>query len=323
MNKARIVSTNEIVTANNLLELHPNYREFEFACIDEKCSVRMAPACIRRKDHRKPHFKKYRNREHIETCEYATLSELYSVGGNQKLNKTQINKIGYPSVFNILDDDETETEQKKTSKARLNDNDEGVTGRGGITQYEFDSENIKFDRRNRVQGIERIVEWYLGFPYNRDVEIEIHGTKIPYRYFFKRIENDTNPNKLQNERIFYGKLRLSETNKNVFDKYPNSVFFTLLGYKPKDKASKRLHNNYSVKIDKKSVSNIVLSRLKNKYNMLFEKALSELNNDSSDPNVGLYVFVYGKIDEDNDSIINVKKHHITFRHDEVRKTMEE
>jgi hypothetical protein len=69
MNRARIVSSNEIIKAESLLELYPNYSEVEFVCIDEKCSVRMAPACINKKDHRKPHFKKYRNREHIETCE--------------------------------------------------------------------------------------------------------------------------------------------------------------------------------------------------------------------------------------------------------------
>lgn len=320
MNKARLVDTNEIVTANTLLELHPNYGELEFVCIDEKCSVRMAPACIRKNDRRKPHFKKYRNREHIEICEYATLSELYNSGKDQKLDKIQINKIGYPSVFN-LHEDEDETIPKKNSKTISDDTDEGVTGRGGIKKYEFDSENIKFDRRNRVQGIDRIVDWYLGFPYNRDVEIEVHGTKIQYRFFFKRIENNTDPINLQNERIFYGKLRLSETNENVFDKYRDSVFFTLLGFKPIHETSSRTHNNYSVKIDKKSVSGIALSRLKNKYNVLFEKALTELNNGNAEANIGLYVFVYGKIDENNDTIINTKKHYITFRYDEVRKTM--
>jgi len=49
MNTARIVSTNEIVSASNLLELYPNYAELEFVCIDEKCSVWMAPACIKKK----------------------------------------------------------------------------------------------------------------------------------------------------------------------------------------------------------------------------------------------------------------------------------
>lgn len=321
MNKARILDTSEIVSADNLLELYPNYKELEFVCLDEHCSIRMAPACIRKKDHRKPHFKKYRNREHIETCKYAILSELYQTGRNQKLNKTQIKKIGYPSVFN-LKDEEVEIEQKQTSKARLDNEDEGITGRGGTTTvYEFDSENIKFDRSNRVQGIDRIVDWYLGFPYNRDVEIEINGIKIQYRYLFKKIDSNTDPLTLHNERIFYGKLRLSETNKGVFDKYlVDSVSFTLLGYKPKDELSDKI-NNYKAKIDNKSVSKYTLSRLKNKYNALFEKAFTELQNHSADPNIGLYIFVYGTIDGNNDILLNVKQHHITFRYDEVRKTM--
>jgi hypothetical protein len=320
MNEARIVSNNEIIKAEDIIELYPNYKELEFVCMDEKCSVRMSPACINKKDYRKPHFKKYRNREHIETCEYATLNELNQTGQNQRLNKIQINKIGYPSVFNLNEDDDN-IEQKKTPQARLNNDDEGVTGIGGITKvYEFDGENIKFDRNNKVQSIDRIVDWYLGFPYNRDVEIEINNNKIPYRFFFKGIKDYTQSSELQNERIFYSKIMLSNKNRDIFNKYPESIYFTLLGFQNKDKISGKI-NNYSVKIDNKSISKNLLTRIKNKYTILFEKAITELKNESNDPNVGLYVFVYGTIDDKNDTILNVKKNHITFRYDEVRKTM--
>lgn len=316
MDKARIKDTDEIVMADTILDLYPNYIELEFVCIDEICSVRMSPTCIKKTERKKPHFKKYRNREHIETCEYATLSKLYQKGGNQKLNKIEISKIGYPSVF-ILNDDEEDF--KKITKARLDSKDEGVTGRGNAISkvYEFDDENVKFDRKNRVQSIDRIVNWYLGFPHNRDVEIEINSIKIAYRYFFKQIKYFTDPTKLQNERIFYGKLILSKTNKNVFDKYTDCVYFNLLAYK--DESKKR--SNYSVKIDKKLISKHSLSRLKNKYDKLFDKAFTELEEGTNEPNFGLYVFVYGTIDENNDTIMNVKQNHITFRYDEVRKTI--
>ncbi|MFK7002189.1 hypothetical protein V3Q90_15810 [Flavobacterium oreochromis] len=320
MNKARLVSNNEIVRADVLLELYPNYKELEFVCIDEKCSVRMAPACINKKDHRKPHFKKYRNREHIETCEYAIFNELHQTGQNQKLNNIQINKIGYPSVFN-LNDDYDKVEEKKSSKARLDNEDEGITGNGGIKKvYEFDSENIKFDRNNKVQSIDRIVDWYLGFPYNRDVEIEIKGIKIEYRFFFKGIKDYTQSTELHNERIFYGRIMLSNKNRNAFDKYSESVYISLLGFQDKDKISSKT-NNYSVKIDKNAISKNLLSRLKNKYNTLFEKAFTEFKNNTVEPNVALYAFLYGTIDNINDTILNVKQNHITFRYDKVRKTI--
>lgn len=316
MDKARIKDTDEIVMADTILDLYPNYSELEFLCIDEICSVRMSPTCIKKTERKKPHFKKYRNREHIETCEYATLSKLYQKGGDQKLNKIEISKIGYPSVF-ILNDDEEDF--KKITKARLDSKDEGVSGRGNAISkaYEFDDENVKFDRKNRVQSIDRIVNWYLGFPHNRDVEIEINSIKIEYRYFFKQIKYFTDPTKLQNERIFYGKLILSKTNKNVFDKYTDCVYFNLLAYK--DESKKK--SNYSVKIDKKLISKHSLSRLKNKYDKLFDKAFTELEEGTNELNFGLYVFVYGTIDKNNDTIMNVKQNHITFRYDEVRKTI--
>lgn len=318
MDKARIKDTEEIIMADTILKLYPNYNEIEFVCIDEKCSVRMAPACIYKKDHRKPHFKKYRNREHIETCEYAILSKLYLKGGSQKLNKIEISKIGYPSVF-ILNDDE---DLKKITNARLDSKDEGVTGGSNAISkvYEFDDENIKFDRKNRAQSIDRIVDWYLSFPHNRDVEIEIKGTKIQYRYFFKGIKSNTQFKELNNERIFYGRIMLSDKNRGVFDKYEKNVYFSLLAFQNKDKITGQI-SNYSVKIDKKSISKHQLSRLKNKYNALFEKAFTELKNGLNEQNVGLYVFVYGTINEDDNTILNVKQHHITFRYDEVRKTI--
>lgn len=280
----------------------------------------MAPACIKNSERKKPHFKKYRNREHIETCEYATLSELYEKAKNGKLNKTEVRKIGYPSVFKVTDDN-VEDAEKAPTKAKVDDQDEGVTGRAGITKvYEFDSENINFDRKNRVQGIDRIVDWYLGFPYNRDVEIEINDKKIPYRYFFKRIGDHTEPETLHNDRIFYGIVKLSKSNRNIFDKYAGNVFINLLGYKNIDQQTGK-PNNYSLRIDKNSISKQMLSRLRNKFNSLFDQAFSDLNNGLNEPHIHLFVFVYGSLDKNNDTLINVNKQHITFRYDEVRKTM--
>lgn len=320
MNKARIENTNEIVKADTLLQLYPNYKELVFVCIDEKCSVRMAPTCIKKTIRKKPHFKKFRNREHIETCKYATLSELYQKGKNQKLSKIEINKIGYPSVFNL--NDEENKEEKRPSNARLDNDDEGITGLGnGITKvYEFDSENIKFDRSNKVQSIDRIVNWYLGYPNNRHVEIEVNGIKIEYRFFFKAIKDYTQSKELHNDRIFYGKIILSEKNRTAFNKYPESIYFNLLGFQNKDKTTGKV-DNYSLKIDKKSISKTLLTKIKNKYDLLFEKAFTELKNKTNEPNVELYVFAYGTIDESLDTMLNVKQHHITFRYDEIRKTV--
>lgn len=319
MRKARIADTGEIVIADDLLKFYPNYNEILFVCLDENCSVRMAPSCITKNSHRKPHFKKYRTQDHIDSCEYAILNKLHQKGKDQKLNKTEIKKVGYPSVFDLKDSTE---EKVKISKANIDSEDEGTTGRinEASTLYEFDSENIKFNRSNKVQSIDRIVDWYLGFPHNRDVEIEINGKKIPYRYFFKRIVDYTDSTSLQNERIFYGRIMLSKVNQNVFNKDPEKVIFTLFGFKDKDEPNNVI-NHYSVKIEKKSISRITLSKLRNKYDALFDKAFREFKNQSNDPNVGLYVFVYGTIDKENDTILNVKQNHITFRYDEVRKTV--
>ncbi|MGI0107782.1 hypothetical protein [Salinimicrobium sp. WS361] len=322
MYKARIDDTDEIVLAQELLDLYPNYKHMVFVCLDKKCSIRMAPACIAEGSKRKSHFKKFRNQEHIDNCEYAVLTELSEKGKNQKLTNTQINKIGYPSVFNVqekIENQENETYIENNNK----DDDEGITGRGDIMKlYEFDSDNIKFDRRNKVQSIDRIIDWYLGFPYNRDVEIEINGKRIEYQYFFKKIKENTPSSRLLNDRIFYGMIMLSEKNQDAFEKYPDSVYITLLGFKKIDELSGQ-YENYSVKVDKRKISTGFLTRIRNKYNRLFENAYKDLKENNIVKNYGLYAFVYGNIDPNNDTILNVERHHITFRYDEVRKTMRE
>lgn len=318
MNKARIENTDEIVIAGELSKRFPNFRELVFVCVDKKCSIRMAPACIK-SNKRRPHFKKYRNQEHIDNCEFAVLNDLYQKGKDEKLTNAQINKIGYPSVFHIKENLEHDKNEALIEKE--DDIDEGITGQGNTVRlYEFDNENIKFDRRNKVQSIDRIVDWYLGFPYNRDVEIEISGKRIEYQYFFKKIREKTRSAQLHNERIFYGKIMLSNKNRNAFERYNENVFLTLLGYQDIDEGSGRF-NNYSIKIDKNRINSRLLSRLRNRFNELFEKAYSDLQEDKMKPNYGLYAFVYGKIDEKDDTRLNVEKHHITFRYDEVRKTM--
>lgn len=321
MYKARIEDTEEIVLTEELPELYPNYKKIVFVCLDKKCSIKMAPSCIAKGSKRRPHFKKYRNQEHIENCKYAILTELSEKGKNQKLTNTQIKKIGYPSVFNIQE--KIENEENEPIIENSTDDDEGITGRGDIiTTYEFDTDNIKFDRRNKVQSIDRIVDWYLGFPYNRDVEIEINGNKLEYQYFFKKIKANTPSSKLLNDRIFYGMIMLSDKNQDVFEKYDDSVYITLLGFKKKDESSGQ-YENYSIKVDKRNISKALLTRIKNKYNGLFESAYEDLKEKNIKKNYGLYAFVYGNIDQNNDTILNVEKHHITFRYDEVRRTMRE
>lgn len=321
MNKARIENTDEIVLAEEILQFHPNYKELVFVCVDKKCSIRMSPACIKKNSKIRSHFKKYRNQEHTKECEYAVLNELYQKGKDQKLTNTQITKIGYPSVFKIKENIDSDDNQSHLEKNE--DDEEGITGRGEITKlYEFDSENIKFDRRNKVQSIDRIVDWYLGFPYNRDVEIEIEGNKIEYQYFFKRIKKNTQSSELHNERIFYGRIMLSDKNKGAFNKYNNSVYLTLLGFQEKDDVSGK-YENYSIKINKNTISKTLLSRMKNKYNSLFDKAYKDYKEGNIPQNFGLYAFVYGKIHDEKDTILNAEKHHITFRYDEVRKTMKD
>lgn len=117
-----------------------------FVCIDKKCSVRIAPSCIENNYKRNSHFKKYRNQSHIDDCEYATLSKLYFKDKNGKYNKSEIIKIGYPSVFNIIKEKDL---KKEFTKSNLNNFDNGITAlnKGSILTFEYDEQNLGLKKK--------------------------------------------------------------------------------------------------------------------------------------------------------------------------------
>ena len=80
------------------------------------------------------------------------------------------------------------------------------------------------------------------------------------------------------------------------------IWYSPADFPKKDEISGKFEN-YSIKIDKKNISKTLLSRIKNNYNRLFEKAFKDLQEDNVEQNYGLYAFVYGKIDENNEKAI--------------------
>lgn len=320
MKKARIEDTDEIVHADQILENYSNYHSLIFVCIDKNCSVRMAPVSITKNDKRKPHFKKYPNHNHIEDCEYATYSKIILKGKDEKLTYKEIRKVGYPSVFMINENFDAEIIPIKKTVSFNNGVTYGFNKNTELYQFE-DGDDLKFNRKNKVQSIDRIVNWYIGFPYNRDVEIEIENKKIEYRHFFKRIDKNPNPNELLEKKIYFGKIILSKTNIGVFDKYEKYVYITFLGHDPKVVDNKI--KNYSIKIDKSKLSKYMVSKLKNSYDSLMEIAYKDRIEKKQKQNFGLYIFAYGTLEEKNNTTINVIKHHITFRYDEIRETKTE
>lgn len=327
MRTARIEGTSEVIQADKLKSKYPNYKSLTFVCLDEECNVRMSPTCIEDNAKKRPFFKKYRNREHIKECKYAIEYETVEGGNNTQLSFIELQKIGYPSVFDVELDEEDFEEKLKEKKE--DESNEGITTNavGVKKNYVFDEESTYFNRKNKVTQINRIVDWYLQFPHLRDVVIEVEGEKIEYRYFFKKIKEFTTPIELKNKRIFYGVLRVSNSQLNVFDKNDENVFFTLLGFEDimsdeEFENSKRLSKflNYNVKIKKENFSKQSLTKLKNQYLSLFNESLSDLKNKTTKPNVYLYVFFYGTLDSTFRNLLNVTKNYITFRYVDVKPT---
>lgn len=316
MLKARITYNNQIVAANDLLELYPNYKELNFECLDLDCKVKMIPCCIVDASKRKSHFKRYKYLEHSKTCNYAVLSELEEKGLNTRLTQTELKKVGYPSRLILTENQEN----LEVVKDDLKDySDEGITSFKSNTkrEYTFDEENLKFNKANKVNAIDRIVDWYMGFPHNRDVEIEFLEKKTQYRYFFKKI-NKVHPEDLKEIKMFYGALKFNKNNLNAFKTEESEIKLEML-YNPEEQ-----NFFYTLWLTKDSIGKHTWSRLKKKYEYLYEKAVSDFENKTKpSKNHFLYAFFIPNLNPDKPLVLQPIQKCITFRYDEVRKTVEE
>lgn len=289
MFKARIKNTDEIIEADELKVLE-NVQSLEFSCVDKNCNIPLIPSSYKENNKKRPFFKKYKNQEHSSKCSYSKYLHFLEIGKNRRLTELEFEKLEYPSQLVIS--------QPKTREMDTTTSDVLPEGDSVSTKRISNGEFTDAAHSNRkVSAISQIVDFYLSCPYNRDVDLDLLGSKAPYVYQFKRIYGP-NEGKYLDNKIFYGIIDLKDidslrsTDDTVIIKLhecekwednPRLVF-----------PRKNRVNPYFVKINKEEITKYKMSRILKERETVSNQSKNDYFKNLKKDNVEAYIFFLGK-----------------------------
>lgn len=307
MNRAIYIETNQIINAVELPYLK-NIEKMRFCCIDDNCCTPIIPSAFKKGNKQIPHFRKLKGHEHDEKCKYALYNTvLNSAANGNRISNQDLNKVGYPTRFNIkLDNDDAEIKNGLNQKDGKNIQSTSIAKQKG--------KNIEFSnfKGNQVSAIDRIVDFYLSFPGNRDVKIKIDGIEFAYDELFKEIVAGKKFIGKTNQ-FFYSRVKLNNDkiiNRSLIEGYKR-IIIKLFAV---DFLEVGLRKHYELIFKKEDLSKKKLNKILNSFNVAYDNFKFESNKSK-----GLYVFFIGNAPQSIDDIsFNLVNGYICFRYTNIR-----
>lgn len=318
MDKAFRVDTQEIVWAEELPTLMKGRSKdgLSFQCSDPKCRVRVVANSYKLTNKKVPYFSINPKLNHSEGCEEVLLNGLIGRAKDHRLTDAELRIVGYPSQL-VLHDSFVEEDDLDVKLNNVGTSESTTTG-GNKSSY---NDIVSFDpedgiKNSKVSSIKRIVDFYLGFERNRDVEIEVLGEVNQYRYLFRRIGYGLKHNPFIDNKIFYAPLKLFRDGALREDN--DKMIFELLPHREDNT------RNYKVVLSKEGLSSQKISRIRNNYKRVFADTYERFVLKTQDKDYEGYVFFLGKgPTADNPLEFNVVNSFIYFKYTDVRKTINE
>lgn len=286
---ARIKYTDEIIEADEL-KVMENVQSLEFACVDKNCNIPLIPSSYKENNKKRPFFKKYKNQEHSTKCSYSKYLHFLEIGKTRKLTELEFEKLEYPSQLVIS---QPKIREMDTTTSEILPEGESVSTKR-ISNGEFTD---AAHSNRKVTAISQIVDFFLSCPYNREVDLDLLGTKAPYVYQFKKIYGPNTDQYISNK-IFYGAIDLKDldslTSKEDsmliklhecerWEDNPRSIF-----------SSKRRVNPYFLKINKAEITKYKMSRILTERETVLNQSKSDFFKKIKKDGVEAYVFFLGR-----------------------------
>ena len=311
MNRAIDLENNQTIYAHKLQEIE-NVHLKKFKCIGSNCGILVVPSSFRKHNKQGPHFRKLKGHEHIESCDFASNNTIIGKGiEGKRISGQEMRKIGFPSSFSTLNDD---TEERELIESK----NEGVNVRSPNVRREGISEVLSHHQGNRVSAIDRIVNFYLGFPANRDALISIDGSQTTYDRLFKEIKAQRKFSKAVNQ-FFFSKVLITKDkfSSNSFKKHQKKIEIKLFPVDFNEEGERGKH--YEIVLEKDNISDRKLTMIESNFNNEFEKGLK-----TPQANYALYVFFVGDGPKSEDGVtFSLTKNFIYFRYTDIRPTINE
>ncbi len=266
MNQAKFKDSRELIDAEDLRNID-NPKNIEFICAGDNCGVPVIPCSFKRENKPRPYFK-IRNIEHSSECTYSSFLDFLKLGYTGRLSHSDLVKMEFPSRLRVYI--KPNVDNKIQKRIEESSEVEGVSKRRNFVD-EFSDEK----KSNKVvTSINQIVDFYLSCPYNRDVELNLLGTKKEYyKLFLNVIASNNVPSR--ELRIYYAKLDFRKGGKNLIRLDSNNYLIKLYeGIKSKNTKFQE-YEPFHVLIKKDQISKTKFNRIKYEKSQIIEEYISK------------------------------------------------
>jgi len=262
MNIARNTSTREIIEAETL-RVYPNVSAVMFECADESCKIKLTPCSYQSHNVKRPYFKVFnKDIEHVENCKFNKYKKILDKANANKISESELKMLFLP--IELIKP--KEQEEYSLVKVQSNSTNEPNTTKNNNST----NSSKKTNSNSKVTAISRIVDFYLNFPYNRDVELNLLGNIKQYKFWFKKIKKNTT---FTGTKIYFGQLHtgieIEENESNlIIQLYVSEGWETV----EKDGKIKNIQvNPFLININKVNLSSNKISRIKNELTYVIEE----------------------------------------------------
>lgn len=279
MNQAKYKETGEPLDAEDL-KIISDPKSIEFICAGDNCGVPVFPCSYRPENKPRPYFK-VGGIEHTSECTYSSFLDYLKIGYKGKLSTSDLVKMEFPSKLKLYTKPKTDD---KTQNRVENSEEQDSSRSKRIFSDEFGDEK----KSNKVvTTINKIVDFYLSCPYNRDVELDLLGTKKEYYKLFINVTTAKNVNSKE-LRIYYARFDFRKGGKSLIKLDANNYMIKLFEGIKKDDISDD-YEPFHVLIKKDQISKAKFDRIKYEKSQVIQEYLIKYNPKKSTLE-GAYIF---------------------------------
>lgn len=282
MNQAKYKETGELLDAEDL-KIISDPKSIEFICAGDNCGVPVFPCSYRPQNKPRPYFK-VGGIEHTNECTYSSFLDYLKIGYKTKLSVSDLVKMEFPSKLKLY----TKPKADDDSQNRVVNSEEQDGSRPKRT---FSDEFGDQKKSNKVvTTINQIVDFYLSCPFNRDVELDLLGTKKEYYKLFLDVTTakNVNPKEL---RIYYAHFDFRKGSKSWIKLDANNYMIKLFEGMKNDETNSQEYEPFHVLIKKDQISKTKFNRIVYEKSQIIEEYISKFKKGKSNSEAAFIFFV--------------------------------
>lgn len=272
MNQARYKESNEIIDAEDL-KIITNPKEIEFICAGNNCGIPVYPCSHLPMNKPRPYFK-IGKIDHTSECTYSSFLKLLSLGTSRKLTGEELVKMDFPSKLKLP----SKRDQMIDPVRPAIDPDSSTK----ISTKKIYSDVFNDSKKSSkvVTTINQIVDFYLSCPYNRDVVLDLLGSKKEYYKLFTSVLAAKDV-KSQELRVFYGKLNFKRGGTQWVKPQPNIYMIKLFEGFKNDNSPSAEYQPFFISINKDQLSQTRFNRIAYERNQIIEEKVTKFKKGKS------------------------------------------